>query len=386
MKTLEWLSRLVAIDTTSRNSNLELIHVVEDYVKQHGMSTRLSRAAQENENKSNLFATLPAKNGNTDGGIILSGHTDVVPVDGQIWDSDPFVTTIKDEKVFGRGTCDMKGFLAVTLALLPEFKQMQLAHPIHFAFSYDEEVGCRGAPLLIADLQIAGFKPTACIVGEPTSMQIVVAHKGIQGFRCRVHGHAMHSSLTPKACNAIEYAAKLITYIRSLADEMRQTGPFDQHFDVPFTTISTNMIHGGIAHNTVPVLCEFDFEFRHLPEVKPQTIIDKIKAYAEKEVLPKMRAEQPHTNIEIENVAAAPAFEADENAAINQLAKQLSGHSEIHKVAYATEAGLFQHADIPTIVCGPGSIVNAHKPNEFVEIEQLKKCEDFLKKIVVMNG
>lgn len=380
MKTLEWLSQLVAIDTTSRNSNLQIIDTIQNWVTDHGMVTRLTY--DDKEKKANLFATLPAANGSTEGGIILSGHTDVVPVDGQQWETNPFVATVKDDKVFGRGTCDMKGFLAVALALLPEFKLMKLKHPVHFAFSYDEEVGCRGAPLLIADLQAAGIKPTACIVGEPSNMQPVIAHKGIQVFRCRVHGHAVHSSLTPKGCNAIEYAAKLICYIRELADEIRKAGPFDDYYDVPYTSVTTNMIQGGIAHNTIPALCEFIFEFRHLPQVKPNTIIDKITQYVTSQMLPNMHKEQAHTKVEIDNIAVAPGFEADIDGALNQLAQQLTQEKTIRKVAYATEAGLFQHAEIPTLVCGPGSIEQAHRPNEFVALEQLQKCELFLRNVV----
>lgn len=380
MKTLDWLSQLVAIDSTSRNSNLTIIEKIQTWVVAHGMKTRLTHDAKEK--KANLFASLPAANGETQGGLILSGHTDVVPVDGQAWDNNPFELLIKEGKAFGRGTCDMKGFIAVVLALLPEFKQMQLKHPIHFAFSYDEEIGCRGAPLLIADLQQAGIKPAACIVGEPTNMQPVIAHKGIQVFRCRVHGHAVHSSLTSQGCNAIEYAAKLICYIRELADEIKKTGPFDEYYDVPYTSVTTNRINGGIAHNIIPAMCEFIFEFRHLPQVKPNSILDKITAYIQQEILPMMHKEQAHTKIDVDNIAAAPAFESDTSAAINHVVDALTQEKKIHKVAYATEAGLFQLADIPTIVCGPGSIEQAHRPNEFVTLAQLDQCEKFLRQVV----
>jgi acetylornithine deacetylase len=380
LNALAWIARLIAFDTTSRNSNLPLIAEIKDWFSHHQMSSRLTY--DETKQKANLLATLPARDGSINGGLILSGHTDVVPVDGQKWKTYPFKAVQIDDKIYGRGTCDMKGFIAVTLAMLPEFQTLSLPYPIHFAFSYDEEIGCVGVPRLIADLQQAGIKPKACIVGEPTDMHPVIAHKGIQVFRCRLHGQAAHSSLTPEGCNAIDYAAKLIAYIRDFANEWRKKGPFDQHFDVPFTTLSTNMIQGGTARNIIPAECEFYFEFRYLPEVKPDTIIERIKAYAQNELLPEMKQEYAHADIEIENKGAAPGFESDQESDIKQVAYEITGEKEIRKVAYATEAGLFQHAHIPTIICGPGNIEQAHGPDEFVTLAQLEKCEVFLKKVV----
>ena len=376
MNTLEWLSRLISFDTTSRNSNRALIDCVKDWFLQHDMQMYITH--HPSEPKSNLFATLPAYNGELNGGIILSGHTDVVPVDGQQWDSNPFIAVEKDGKVYGRGACDMKGFIAVALALVPEFKKLKLNHPIYFALSYDEEIGCKGAPLMIDDLQKIGIKPAACIVGEPTEMRPVIAHKGIQSFRCKIQGNAAHSSLTPQGCNAIEYSAQLICHIRSIADDLRKTGPLDENFDVPFTSISTTMINGGIARNIIPAECEFFFEFRHLPNVKPQEIVDRINSYARDELLPRMQHEYANAKIDIDYLASAPAFESLDDSSLVQKARSISGDSKIHKVAYATEAGLFQRAQISTIVCGPGSIEQAHRANEFVAIDQLKKCEEFL--------
>lgn len=372
MNTVEWLSRLISFDTTSRNSNLELINAVQSWFGHHNIETRLTY--NSDKTKANLFATLPDANGNKQGGIILSGHTDVVPVDGQVWNTNPFEAVQVDGKIYGRGACDMKGFLAVMLALVPELQKSKLPRPVHFAFSYDEEVGCIGARLLIEDMQKAGIKPHMCIVGEPTDMNKVVAHKGIQVFRCRVHGRAAHSSLTTQGCNSIEYAAKLIGYIRSLADEFRKTGPFDEYFDVPFTSITTNMINGGIARNIIPADCEFFFEFRHLAQVKPQNIIDKINTYVRDELLPQMQSENSDAAIEIENIGAVPAFETSTVVG-----------KDIRKVAYATEAGLFQQAQVPTIVCGPGNIEQAHRENEFVTVEQLGKCEEFLREVCEIN-
>lgn len=380
MNTLKWLSRLISVDTTSRNSNIALIHLVQEWFDQHKAITRLTYNADQS--KANLFATLPAQHDKLEGGIIFSGHTDVVPVDGQEWNTNPFEAVQIDDKIYGRGTCDMKGFLAVVLALIPEFQRFTLTKPLHFAFSYDEEVGCLGAPFMIDDLRLANIKPSACIVGEPTDMHPVVAHKGIQAFRCEVHGRAAHSSLTTKGCNAIEYAAELICYIRHLADELRQSGPFDHHFDIPFTTVSVNSIHGGMAANIIPERCEFIFEFRNLPAMKPSVIINKINDYVQNELLPKMQKEYSSAEIQVHNIGVAPSFESFEAASINLLAHSISGEKEIRKVAYATEAGLFQQAQIPTIVCGPGNIEQAHRANEFVTISQLKKCETFLREVV----
>ena len=381
MNTYDWLSRLVSCDTTSRNSNLELIDLLENYFRELKITTRITQ--DPDEAKANLLAIIPASDGNTQGGIVMSGHTDVVPVDGQRWETDPFTLVKKEGKLYGRGTADMKGFLAVMLGLVPEILQAKRKHPVYLAFSYDEEIGCRGAPLMIADIVNNSIKPQACIVGEPTGMRPVIAHKGIQAFRCRVQGHAAHSSLTPHGCNAIEYAAQLICYIRSVAEDLKNNGAIDSHFDVPFTTISTNMIHGGIAHNTIPEACDVIFEFRNLPQVQPDNILDQIRNYVDKELLPKMRREKSHANIEIDKLSAAPAFEISAEAEILQTVRAITKHQDEYKVAYATEAGLFQSADIPTIVCGPGHIDQAHRANEYVDVEQLGLCEKFMRDLLL---
>lgn len=379
MTTQEWLAKLIAFDTTSQHSNLALIEYVQAWFNQHGISSRIIKDPLEP--KANLFGTLPANDDNIQGGLVLSGHTDVVPVAGQDWATNPFEAVKKDGKIFGRGACDMKGFIAVVLALIPEFKQLALPHPIHFALSYDEEIGCRGASFMINDIVNAGIQPAACIVGEPTNMRPVIAHKGIQVFKVTLTGLAAHSSLTPNGCNAIEYAAQLICFIRQLATRL-QDNPLDALFDVPFTSISTNMIQGGNAHNIIPAQCEFTFEFRHLPNVDPHDIIQAIETYVKQELLPIMRLEHADANIEIINIAAAPSFESINTSRIHQLSHDLCNEQNSHKVAYATEAGLFQRANIPTIVCGPGSIEQAHRANEFVTIDQLEQCEKFLRSLV----
>lgn len=382
MDTLDWLSHLVAFDTTSRYSNLALIEFVEAELAKQNLTSHLTY--NDKAQKANLFATIPGREGSVEGGVIFSGHTDVVPVDDQLWTNDPFTMTLEKDRVYGRGTCDMKGFIAAALSLIPDFKKLKLAQPVHFALSYDEEVGCHGAAVLIADLKARRVNPKACIVGEPSKMQPVIAHKGIQVFSCKVHGKAAHSSLTPEGCNAIDYAAELIQYIRKLADQLKKNGPFDHHFDVPFTTITTNTIKGGIADNIIPELCEFKFEFRNLPQVTPDNIFNQISEHVSKVLFPKMQRENRSdaiTGIELQKLAAVPSFDSPTESAIYQLACEITGNKEIVKVAYATEAGLFQAAGIPTIICGPGSIEQAHRPDEYVSIEQLEQCRNFLLQI-----
>jgi len=379
MNTRTWLERLVGFDTTSRNSNLELIETVRDHLKRLGVQAWLAHNADRS--KANLFATLPAADGNVEGGVVLSGHTDVVPVDGQDWSSDPFTLIEKNGVLQGRGSADMKGFIASALALAPEFLAMPRKKPIHFAFSYDEEVGCAGAPVMLAELKERGIRPEGCVVGEPTGMKVVVAHKGINLFRCRVHGKAAHSSLTPRGCNAIEYAALLICRIRELADALKAKGPYDECFDVPFSTMTTNQIHGGIAVNTIPESCEFLYEFRNLPGVSPADIQADVERYVRDDLLPRMRAEYAQADIQIQTGAAAPALEASEQAAITELVRGLTQDRATRKVAYGTEAGLFQRVGIPTVVCGPGHIEQAHKPDEFVALDQLEACDRFLRQL-----
>jgi acetylornithine deacetylase len=377
---LPWIERLVSIDTVSRNPNLGLIETVRDELRNSGVQATIT--TDKRGQWANLFATVPAHDGETNGGIVLSGHTDVVPVDGQDWSSDPFKPEIRDGLLYGRGSCDMKGFIGAALTLLPQMQQTKLAKPIHFALSYDEEIGCAGAPLMIADLLKRGIKPDGCIVGEPTSMRPVIAHKGINTYRCCVRGFAAHSSLTPKGLNAIEDAARLICHIRDIADEFRAQGPFDDLYDVPFTTAQTSTIKGGNAINTVPVDCTFEFEFRNLPTIDPQGIIGRIEAYARDTLLPKMLKENSNAAIEISKIASAPGLDATEQAAITQLVRALTENQDKRKVAYGTEAGLFANAGVPSIVCGPGNIEQAHKPNEYVSLEQVAQCEAFLGKFI----
>jgi acetylornithine deacetylase len=377
---LPWIERLVSFDTVSRNPNLGLIETVRDALRAAGIESTLTK--DERGQWANLFATVPAHDGETNGGIVLSGHTDVVPVDGQNWDSDPFKPEIRDGLLYGRGTCDMKGFIGTALSLLPKMLETKLAKPIHFALSFDEEIGCAGAPLLISDLQKRGLRADGCIVGEPTSMRPIIAHKGINAYNCCVRGFAAHSSLTPKGLNAIEYAARLICHIRDVADQFRAEGPFDELYDVPFTTAQTSTIKGGNALNTVPAECSFAFEFRNLPTLDPEPIFGRIEAYARETLLPKMKQEHANASIEFSKIASAPGLDASEQAAITQLVRALTENQEKRKVAYGTEAGLFALAGVPSVVCGPGNIEQAHKANEYVSLEQLAACEAFLTKFI----
>ena len=376
-ETWEMIQRLVAFDTTSRESNLGLIEWVRDWLQALGIESRLTY--DSDRKKANLFATIP--NG-TRPGIVLSGHTDVVPVDGQPWDTDPFTATIKHDRIYARGSCDMKSFIAAALAMTPRFLAADLKAPVHFALSYDEELGCLGVRGLIEDLVRNNITAAGCIVGEPTDMQPVIANKGMRTFRCCVRGKEAHSALAPHGVNAIEYAARLVAYIRQIADRMRATETRDPGFQVPFTTLQTGLIRGGTAPNIVPRDCEFHFEFRYLPGADPDSLEREIKAYARETLEPEMRAVDPHSGFEFFTKAEIPGLDTAEGARVTALAQALARNRGAAKVAYAAEAGLFQQAGIPSIICGPGSIEQAHKPNEFIALDQVARCEAFLERLV----
>jgi acetylornithine deacetylase len=375
--TWEMLDRLIGFDTTSRESNLGLIEWVRDWLKDHGIASRLTY--DPTGGKANLFATVGT---GIRSGIVLSGHTDVVPVDGQPWDTDPFKATLKDERVYGRGAADMKSFIAVALATTPRILAAELRAPVHFALSYDEEVGCIGVRGLLADLAANGIGPAGCIVGEPTSMQVVVAQKGMHVYDCRVCGREAHSALTPQGVNAIEYAAKLIVYIRSVADRLRDGGRRDSGFDVPFTTLQTGTIRGGTAHNIVPRECAFQFEFRYLPGADPKALIDEIESYARSALEPEMKRVASDASIDIRARVDVPGLDVAAQHELAKLVQALARSEAVGRVAYATEAGLFQRAGIPSIICGPGSIEQAHKPNEFITLEQIALCESFMERLI----
>ena len=400
-QSVEWLKRLIAFDTVSRHSNLALIEEVQAYCISLGLEPVLTfndttdrehSSNKANQSKANLFVSVPAGGGLADtasatikGGIVLSGHTDVVTVDGQDWLSDPFKAEIRGDKLYGRGACDMKGFIACALNLLPQAvalsQQGQLRKPLHLALSFDEEVGCLGAPLMLEELSQRGINPDYCIVGEPSSMKMVVAHKGISVFRCSVHGKSAHSSLTHQGVNAISYAAKLIGFIDELASQLAESDQVDPMFDVPYSTLSIGTIEGGTATNIVPNLCEFTFDYRNLPSMGTQDILPVIEQRIT-ELNQQMQQVDSQTGIKIEQLESVPAMTDTESEALQQLIAGLVQSSVRHKVAYATEGGQFTNAGIATVICGPGSIEQAHKADEYVELAQLAECDDFLQKLL----
>ena len=371
-RALELARALVRMNTVSRESNLELIHFVRDELAQHGVQSRLTFDADRR--KANLFATLGA---GKPAGVILSGHTDTVPWDGQDWSVDPLGAELRDGRLYGRGSADMKGFIGTALAQVPAFLAADLPFAVHFAFSYDEEVGCFGARELIADLREAGIAPLACIVGEPTGMVPALAHKGVYRWRCRVRGHAAHSSLTPQAVNAIEVGARVIGKLADMSERWRDEEPRYAGFDVPFSTGAVCVIEGGIADNVVPADCRFHYEFRNLPGVDAGAMQREVLAYAAS-LEPAMRAVDPATGIRFESISETPAFLAPEGDRAVRLARRLAATDATTLVAFGTEAGLFQRAGIPTVVCGPGHIAQAHQADEYVALAQLAASERFL--------
>jgi len=370
---------LISHDTTSRDSNLALIHWIRGYLDGFGIASTLT--FDDDRGKANLFATLPARDGNvTTGGIVLSGHTDVVPVDGQPWDTDAFEATPIGDRVYGRGVTDMKSFSATGLAFVPEFLRRGLARPVHFALSYEEEVGCIGVRRLIADIVARGIRPAGCIVGEPTGMQLVVAHKGKKSWRCRVRGFEAHSSLTPLGVNAVQIACEIVAFLARRAREFRDAGRRDDAYDVPYTTVHVGTIHGGTALNIVPRDCRFEFEVRHLPFDDPDALFEEVRAYAATFV-PAMQAVAPDTWIEFDALSTLPGFDTHDGSEIATLGHDCNAQGGVGKVSFGTEASLFHGAGVPTVICGPGHIAQAHQPNEWVELAQLARCEAFFRRL-----
>lgn len=374
--TIDILRTLVGFPTVSRDSNLALIHWVRDYLAGHGVASVLSHGADPG--KANLFATIGAG----EGGIVLSGHTDVVPVDGQAWSSDPFRLEERDGKMFGRGTCDMKGFVAACLAKVPMLAAADLPEPVHIALSFDEEIGCKGVGHMLDDLVARGVRPRGCVVGEPTSMDVVIGHKTGSAYGCTVRGLEAHSSLAPMGVNAIFFAARLIARIEAIATRLRETEPRHDGYSVPYSTLSVGVIEGGHASNIVPALCRFRFDIRTLPWTDPDAIIAELQSCIADELLPEMRAVSATAEIEIVMNGRVPGFAIEAEAPLTRYVQRLAGsNSGPDFVAFGSEAGLFQAKRIPSVLCGPGSIEQAHKPDEFVSLEQLARCEDFLDRL-----
>ncbi len=372
----ELLAHLVGFATVSRDSNLQLIGFIRDYLARHGVDSELIYNPQRT--KANLFASI----GPSDrGGVVLSGHTDVVPVDGQAWSVEPFVLSERQGRLYGRGTADMKGFIASVLAAVPGLTRRRLRLPVHLAFSYDEEVGCLGVRPMLERLQQRSHKPLLCLIGEPTELRPVLGHKGKLAMRCQVRGAACHSAYAPYGVNAIEYAARLIGKLGEIGSRLAQPEHHDPRFDPPFSTVQTGTIQGGRALNIVPAECQFDFEVRTLPGDDAQAVVEQLQGYAEAELLPQMQAVQADTGITLQPLSAYPGLATAADSQAAELLALLSGSREFTTVAFGTEGGLFHEAGIPTVVCGPGSMDQGHKPDEFISLEQLHGCDAMLRRL-----
>ena len=374
---LELISKLVSFATVSRDSNLELIEFVRAYLDEHGIESRL--VPSDDGAKANLYATIGPM---VEGGVVVSGHTDVVPVDGQPWDTDPFTLVQKDGRLYGRGTADMKSFYAVALALLPEMLGRKLQRPIHLALSYDEEIGCLGAPRMIERIASELPRSRAVLVGEPTSMCVVNAHKSLTGLETVVTGHEAHSSQTHRGVSAVMTAARLIAFLEDMARENAGGTPSGMPFEPPFSTIHVGTVKGGTATNIISRECRFTWDMRCIPEDDPQIFLDRFAEFCGDQILPDMRAIAPEADIVTHIWASAPALEPEPDGEAEMLAKQLTGYNSTDVVAYLAEAGQFQQAGFSTVLCGPGSIDQAHQPNEYIETSQVDECVGFFHRLI----
>lgn len=370
------IARLVGFDTVSRRSNMALIDWVRDYLAGYGVESRL--VPSPDGAKANLFATIGPM---TEGGVVLSAHTDVVPVDGQPWDTDPFTLVERDGRLYGRGTADMKSFPAVALALLPEILEAGLKRPLHLALSYDEEVGCIGAPAMIARIAHELPRPSAVIVGEPTSMGVVLAHKGCYVLRTTVTGHEVHSSQIDRGVSAVMTAARLVTLVGDMAAENAAAADPACGFDPPFTTLQVGTIEGGTAANITARHCSFVWDIRPLPGDDWTRYRDRFEAECER-LRAAMRRISPDCDIRTEQLAGVPGLAPEPDGPAAQLCHALTGRNDTGMVSFAAEAGQFQEAGLSTVLCGPGSIDQAHQPNEYIDVTQVTACEGFLRDLV----
>jgi acetylornithine deacetylase len=375
---IDILERLVSFASVSARSNLDLIQWVRDYLAGHGIPSDLV-PAPDGQPKANLWASIgPA----APGGLVLSGHTDVVPVEGQPWTSDPFTLTQRDGKLFGRGTSDMKSFIALCLALAPEMLARPLKVPIHFAFSYDEEVGCLGAPHLIAELGRRFPKPALAIIGEPTELKLGTRHKGCYSFETEVLGRDAHSSQTQKGANAIVAAAEIVAELDRIAEELKRSAFNDANFEPPYPTINVGRIDGGTAVNIIARHCTLHWDFRATPGADPDLVLPKLETFIADIVLPRLRRVAPEATVTTRPRAHVPPLADEPGGAAETLVKFLTGANQTVGLAFATEAGQFQKAGLSAIVCGPGSIQQAHQPDEFIELSQIAAGEAFLRKLI----
>lgn len=376
---LAWLERLIGIDTTSRDSNLPLVELVAGHARSLGLTPHLF--PNGDGTKANLVVTVPDAQGGTDGGVMLSGHSDVVPVDGQNWTSDPFTLTERDGLLYGRGVTDMKGFDAIIVDALAALVAQPLREPVHVALSHDEEVGCIGAQPLVDGLRSVGIAPRVCFVGEPTSMRMIRAHKSINLVKVTFHGVAAHSSLTAEGVNAIEYAAAAVRHWRDQCDRWRAEGPFDEAYPIPYTTGSVNLISGGNGVNIIPAECTLTCEFRSIAQTDDEQVIAGFEAYC-RDLERAMKAEHADAWVDFQVQTATVGLDTPADAPVVELGRELGLAVEPDKVTYGTEAGIYALAGISTVVCGPGDIAQAHKPDEFIDPDQLAQCEAFIGRLI----
>ncbi|WP_163269571.1 acetylornithine deacetylase [Chelativorans alearense] len=374
--TKQILADLLAFPTVSADSNLQLIAYAAEILSDAG--ARISMHHDETGAKANLFATLGPEG---DGGIVLSGHTDVVPVDGQEWTGDPFTLREVDGRLYGRGTCDMKGFIACCLAMVPVFAQKPLKRPLHFAFTYDEEVGCFGARALMEELKRAAIRPAAAIIGEPTSMRIIEGHKGCYEYTTEFRGLEGHGSDPDRGVNAVEYAVRYVSRLMALAEELKARAPAESRFQPPWTTLQVGLMQGGAARNVIPGHCRVEWEMRPVQEGDAGFVKDDIKAYIDQVLRPAMKIVSEEADIVTHVVGEVEGLEPVAQSEARRIVSELTGLTEAEVVAFGTEAGLFQSAGISAVICGPGSIEEAHKPDEFVSVEQLAACLGMLERL-----
>ena len=374
-KSIKILTDLISFRTISGKDNGPLIDYCDEILKKNGVST--FRVFDENKERVNLFGTIKGKITNGKKPIILSGHTDVVPV-SKGWSTDPFIATIKDDKLFGRGSCDMKGFIACVLAYVPELSSVNLDRDIHFSFTFDEETACIGAPLLIKELKKRRIQDGICIIGEPTKMKIIDAHKGMNEYTIHFEGLAGHSSQPNKGVNAIEYASRYVSKLLELRKELIKRAPKDCIFDPPYSTLSIGGISGGIAHNVIADKCKVEWETRPVVKEDGIFVTEQIESFVKKDLLPEMKKTFPESNIRKEIIGEVIGFNRINESQACEFVSSITGDNSREVVSFGTEAGLFQEIGISTVVCGPGSIEQAHKIDEFIELSEIKKCLSFL--------
>ncbi|ANG65221.1 acetylornithine deacetylase (ArgE) [Marinobacterium aestuarii] len=377
--TVHILRKLISFDTTSAHSNLALLAWVQDYLRSHGVESQLIH--NDDNTKANLYATLgPADKA----GVMLSGHTDTVPVTGQNWTRPPHELSDEDGRFYGRGTADMKGFIAVALAAVPAMQAARLQTPIHLALSYDEEIGCVGVRRMIHMLAQQPVKPALCIIGEPTGLQVVNKHKGKLAARVTVQGKACHSGMAPQGVNAVNYAARLIGWLEQQAQLRQQQGPFEEGYDIPFSTVHTGTVQGGQALNIVPQHCSFLFEMRNIAAEDPHDLLAQLRTEAgnlERE----MRRVDDSCRIDIDITTEYPGLSTAEDGEAITFVRQLTNQADapLGNINFGTEGGLFSQAlQVPTVVCGPGSMDQGHKPDEYIELSQLQQCQTFMQRLI----